>query len=107
MNQEICCADAPQLAADIRFRRLSPVEIVEAHLARIEAVNPQLNAVVCLTEDVLEKAHEAERSVMRGKSLGPLHGVPFTTKDCFNVAGLRTTRGSRLFADHVPLTRRR
>ena len=104
MNHEICRADATQLAAHIRSRRLSPVEVVEAHLDSIEEVNPQLNALVCVAADAREKAREAEEAVMRDESLGPLHGVPFTTKDCFDVAGLRTTRGSRLFADHVPET---
>ena len=101
MNPEICYADATELAARIRDRELSPVEVVEAHLARIEEVNPQLNAVVCLADDAVDRARRAERTVMRGEPLQPLHGVPFTTKDCFDAAGLRTTRGSRLFADRV------
>ncbi len=104
MNREICQADATELAARIRDRELSPVEVVEAHLARIEEVNPQVNAVVCVANDVLDKARQAEEAVVRGETLPPLHGVPFTTKDCFDAAGLRTTRGSRLFADRVATT---
>jgi Asp-tRNA(Asn)/Glu-tRNA(Gln) amidotransferase A subunit family amidase len=103
MNQEVYYADATELAARIRGRELSPVEVVEAHLARIEEVNPRLNAVVCLADDALDKARQAEAGVIRGEFLPPLHGVPFTTKDCFDAVGLRTTRGSMLFADRVAM----
>ena len=102
MSADICCADATELAARIRARELSPVEVVRAHLERIEAINPQLNAVVTLADGALERAREAEAAIGRGESWGPLHGVPFTAKDCFDSRGVRTTRGSRIFADLVP-----
>ena len=102
MSEEIWYADATELAEKIRIRALSPVEVVQAHLDRIQAINPGLNAVVCLDESALDRARQAEEAVMRGDELGPLHGVPFTIKDCIDVAGLRTTRGSKLFEDHVP-----
>ena len=102
MSEEIWYADATELAAKIRARALSPVEVVQAHLDRIQAINPGLNAVVCLDESALDRARQAEAAIMRGDELGPLHGVPFTIKDCIDVAGLRTTRGSKLFEDHVP-----
>lgn len=95
-------ADAVELAAQIRAKALSPVQVVQAHLDRIEALNPRLNALVCLATDALDQARRAEEAVRRGAPLGPLHGVPFTIKDCIDTAGLRTSRGSLLFADHVP-----
>ena len=102
MNEVVCYADAAELASCIRTKALSPVEVVRAHLERIEALNPGLNAVVTVADGAMERARQAEASIMRGEPLGPLHGVPFTAKDCFDTNGLRTTRGSRLFSDHVP-----
>ncbi len=102
MSGDICWLDATELAARIRARQLSPVEVVRAHLERITAVNPTLNAVVTVIAAAETRARAAEAAVMRGDALGPLHGVPFTVKDCVDTAGIRTTRGSRLFADHVP-----
>ena len=102
MTDEIFYADAVELARRIRDRELSPVEVVQAHLDRIEALNPTLNALIAFPEGVLDRAREAEAAVMRGEIWGPLHGVPFTVKDCVDTAGVRTTRGSRLYEDHVP-----
>ena len=104
MTEEICFADATELAELIRSKSFSPVEVLEAHLERIDALNPQLNAIVTPAPGAAELAREAERAVGRGESWGPLHGVPFTVKDCFDTQGLRTTRGSRLFQDHLPDT---
>jgi amidase len=86
----------------IRGGELSPVELVEAYLRRIESLNPKLNAVVTLAPDVLKRVRKAEAAVARGERLGPLHGVPLTVKDTIQVRGVRTTRGSRLEADSVP-----
>ena len=94
--------DATELTRLIRRRELSPVEALAEHRARIDRLNPALNALVTEAPDAEERAREAENAVLRGEELGPLHGVPFTVKDTFDTAGLRTTRGSRLFADHVP-----
>ena len=102
MSEEIFYADAATLAQRIRDRSLSPVEVAQAHLDRIEAVNPRLNALIAFPDGVMERAREAEAAAMRGEFWGPLHGVPFTVKDCVDTAGVVTTRGSRLFADHVP-----
>ncbi|MGH9902719.1 MAG: amidase, partial [Pyrinomonadaceae bacterium] len=74
----------------------------EAHLRRIEEVNPRLNAVVTLAPDVIERAREAEAALMRGDVAGPLHGVPLTVKDTIDTEGLRTTSGSLLRADFIP-----
>ena len=102
MGAEIYYADAVEIAALIREKKLSPVEVLEAHLERIDRINEGLNAVVCLEDRALERARRAEEALGRGESWGPLHGVPFTVKDCFDTEGLRTTRGSLLFEDYVP-----
>jgi aspartyl-tRNA(Asn)/glutamyl-tRNA(Gln) amidotransferase subunit A len=75
---------------------------VTALRERAESVNSGVNALVTFFPDAEERAREAERAVARGDSLGPLHGVPCTFKDTFDTAGVRTTRGSALFADRVP-----
>jgi len=93
---------AGALAALIRKRELSPVEVVEAYLRRIDELNPKLNAIVTLAPDAVEKAREAELAVVHGHALGPLHGVPVTIKDTIETAGLRTTSGSALRAEFVP-----
>jgi amidase len=82
---------------------LSAVEVVEAHLARIEAVNPQINAIVTLVpERALAEAAELDARAARGEPLGLLHGLPVAVKDLMDTAGIRTTYGSRVHADHVP-----
>ena len=101
MHEEICFSSATELAAKIRQRTLSPVEVVQAHLERIEQLNPKLNAIVIFADDALDRAKEAEAEVMRGNNLGPLHGVPFTLKDCIETAGLPMTLGSKLFQGYV------
>ncbi|HEV7797871.1 MAG TPA: amidase [Pyrinomonadaceae bacterium] len=93
---------ATALADLIRRRASSPVEVIEAHLSRIDRLNPQLNAIVTLAVDAIDKAKQAEAAVMRGDDLGPLHGVPLTIKDTIETAGLRTTGGSMLHASHIP-----
>ena len=102
MNEEIIYADAHELAQRIRDRELSPVEAVQAHLDRIDAVNPRLNALIAYPDGVMDRAREAEAAAVRGENWGPLHGVPFTVKDCVDTEGVRTTRGSKLFEDYVP-----
>src|SRR5688572_30830925 len=92
-------------ASDLRRlvgrRELSPVEVVEACLARIERYNGTLNAVVTLNPHALDDARALEREAARG-NIGPLCGLPVGIKDVTPVAGLRTTYGSPLYADHVP-----
>ena len=94
---------ALELAALIRARKVSPVEAVDAALARIERHNPALNAYCTVTaEEARDAAQAAEVSVMIGEELGPLHGVPVSIKDLVFTRRVLTTGGSRLFADHVP-----
>ena len=88
----------------IRDREVSPVEVAEAHLAQIERLNPELNAIVTLAPDLLDRARAAEAAVMQGKTVGPLHGVPLTIKDTIETAGIRTTSGSKVRVDYVPQT---
>src|SRR5689334_9002683 len=91
-----------ELVERIRRRQLSPVELLHGCLDRIERHNGALNAIVTLhAERALAAAREAEQRVMRGEDLGPLGGIPFAVKDLEDVAGMRTTYGSRLFADNV------
>jgi aspartyl-tRNA(Asn)/glutamyl-tRNA(Gln) amidotransferase subunit A len=94
---------AAELAAMIRNREVSPVEVISATLARIDESQPVLNAFVTVAaEAAMAAAREAERAVMQGAFLGPLHGVPTAVKDLVPTAGIRTTWGSLIFKDHVP-----
>lgn len=94
---------ATELAEAIRTRRASSVEVVEAHLRRIEAVNPSINAVVIvLGEQALEAAEAADRAVADGGNVPPFHGVPFTIKDNIDVAGTPTTQGLKAMTGAYP-----
>jgi Asp-tRNA(Asn)/Glu-tRNA(Gln) amidotransferase A subunit family amidase len=94
---------ATELAGLIRAKKVSPVEVVDAVLARIERLNPTLNCFVAVTaEEARDAALSAEVAVMTGEELGPLHGVPVSIKDLLFTRRVPTTGGSRLFADHVP-----
>lgn len=102
MNDQLTKSSAVTLAALIRARRISPVEVIRAYLHRAEDLNARLNAIVTFAPRALEEAREAERDVMRGTVRGSLHGVPVTIKDTIDVAGVRTTSGSRLRASYIP-----
>ncbi|HEV8614841.1 MAG TPA: amidase [Methylomirabilota bacterium] len=92
-----------ELARMIATKAVSPVEVVRAHLARIEARNRDLRAYLTVCGDAaLEAARAAEAALTAGGPLGPLHGVPIALKDLFNTAGVRTTGGSKILADAVP-----
>ena len=82
----------------------SSVEVVQAHLDRIEAVNPRLNAIVTLSDGAMQAAKTADEELAKGGDVGPLHGVPFTVKDSFDTAGVLTQRGSPIFAGRIPDT---
>ena len=102
MSEELTAKSATQLAELIRSRAVSPVEVVEAHLQRIQAINPSLNAIVTVADNAVESARRAEATLALGEAVGPLHGVPLTVKDTIDTGGLRTTSGSLLRAKHMP-----
>ena len=92
------------MAALIRARELSAREAMQAHLARIEQENPRVNAIVTLTpEQAMADALLADEWQARGHEVGPLHGLPVAFKDLIDTAGMRTTYGSPIFKDHVPI----
>jgi Asp-tRNA(Asn)/Glu-tRNA(Gln) amidotransferase A subunit family amidase len=100
---ELCWKPARELARLIRAQEVSPVEVVEAFLARIERINPQINAYCTVTADQARAAaREAEAAIQAGERLGPLHGVPFSLKDLTPTRGIRTTMGSKIFEDNIP-----
>jgi Asp-tRNA(Asn)/Glu-tRNA(Gln) amidotransferase A subunit family amidase len=102
MADDICFTPGDRLAEQIRSGELSPVDVVDSFLERIRSRNGELNAFITVNdENARSTAREAERAVNEGKDLGPLHGVPVAVKDNFDVAGLPTTYGSRLFEDNV------
>ncbi|MFG2888884.1 amidase [Streptomyces sp. NPDC048248] len=95
--------DATDLAARLRAREISAREVVQAHLDRIDQVNPALNAIVTLDpEGALADAALADERLARGADVPPLHGLPIAFKDTHLTRGMRTTHGSPLFADHIP-----
>jgi aspartyl-tRNA(Asn)/glutamyl-tRNA(Gln) amidotransferase subunit A len=100
---ELLSFDATALAEKFRARQLSPVEVTEAYLARIEETEPRLHAYITVTAESARKAaHAAEGEIMGGRWRGPFHGVPIALKDLCNTKGITTTSGSRVLADHVP-----
>jgi aspartyl-tRNA(Asn)/glutamyl-tRNA(Gln) amidotransferase subunit A len=99
---ELAFASVSELAARIRSRDLSPVAVVDALLARIERCGV-LNAFITVTADTARaQAASAEREIAAGRYRGPLHGIPVSLKDLVDTKGIRTTRGSRIFADRIP-----
>jgi Asp-tRNA(Asn)/Glu-tRNA(Gln) amidotransferase A subunit family amidase len=99
---ELTFLSAVSMAQRIRQRKISPVELAEAHLAKIERLNPKLNAFVHVdSERVRSEARNAEAAVMHDEALGPLHGVPISIKSSLDVAGLRCEAGTRLRAGHL------
>src|SRR5215469_12852467 len=96
-NRDLCYVPAIELAAAIRARRLSPVELTTAILDRIAQLNPKLNAYCTVVpEAALAAARQAEAAVMHGELLGPLHGIRLSFKDLTVTAGIRTTFGSKI-----------
>ncbi len=103
IHEDLAWRSALEIAALVRDKQLSPVELTTALLARIEALDPRVNAFCLVTADLARAAaREAEIAVMKREPLGALHGVPLSLKDVLYTRGVRTTGGSRLFADLVP-----
>lgn len=100
---DVTVASATQIAAAIRAKKVSSLEVVEACLVRIEQVNPKLNAVVQLTADAARaEARAADAALARGQAMGPLHGVPCTIKDTIETAGVPCTGGTKGRANYLP-----
>lgn len=102
-QEDLAFLGAVKLATLVREKRLSPVELVETYLERIDRLDGRLRAYIMVCrEDALEAARKAEAAVARGEALGPLHGVPIAVKDQFHTRGILTTVGSRILASFVP-----
>jgi amidase len=103
-GRDLCFVPATELARLYRARKVSPLEVMQAVLARVDAVNPVVNACVTLArESALTAGRQATRALGRkGRPLPPLHGVPVSIKDLFSTSGIRTTWGSVIYQDHVP-----
>ncbi|WP_456843387.1 amidase [Bradyrhizobium sp. USDA 4486] len=103
MNGDPCLLSATELRGLIAARKISPVEVVSAVLARAEALQPKLNCFITVcTDQAMEAAREAERKMMAGEALGLLHGIPVTVKDIVNTKGVKTTFGAVPYRDNVP-----
>ena len=103
MDDELLLAPAHRLAAAVRAREVSSRELLDGYLARIERLNPALNAVVTLdVERARVAADAADAALARGDEAGPLHGLPITIKDAIETEGIRSTGGAVELADHAP-----
>ena len=102
-TDELCFMTATALAKKIRSKQLSAKEVMTAHLEQIDRVNPAVNAIVTyLPEQAMEGAAAADEMLARGKTGGPLHGLPVAHKDLVETRGIRTTYGSPIYKDNVP-----
>jgi aspartyl-tRNA(Asn)/glutamyl-tRNA(Gln) amidotransferase subunit A len=102
-SKELCFLSAGQLSRLIRKKEISPVEVIEAHLSRINALEPTLNSFITfLPDQALAAARQAEKEIQAGRYLGPLHGIPFGLKDLYYVKGIRNTSGSKIYDHFVP-----
>jgi amidase len=101
--QEICFLSAEELVQRMRSKKLSAVEVMQAHLSQIDRINPKVNAIVTLLpEQAMAQARFADEALAKGKELGCLHGLPVAHKDLVLTKGIRTTLGSPIFKDFVP-----
>jgi aspartyl-tRNA(Asn)/glutamyl-tRNA(Gln) amidotransferase subunit A len=103
MSDELCKMTISELAPKIKARKISPVELTQAVLDRIEKLDPKLNAYITVdAEGALKAAKKVQRQMAKGAYLGPLHGIPISLKDLYDTKGLRTTAGSKIMSDRVP-----
>ena len=106
--EELCELSLSQAGEWIRQRKLSPVELTQAHLERIQRVDPRIKSYITVTaEAAMQRAHQAEVELQRGETqaggpLGPLHGLPLAIKDLYETQGIRTTAGTKHFSDYIP-----
>jgi len=100
---ELCGLTVANAAKALRERAVSPLELTQAYLQRIDALNPRVNAYISVTaERALADARRATEEIAAGRSRGPLHGIPLALKDLYETAGIRTTGGGKIHANHVP-----
>jgi aspartyl-tRNA(Asn)/glutamyl-tRNA(Gln) amidotransferase subunit A len=103
MSQDLGWLEIAELGPLLRERRISPVEVTDAYLSRIERLDPTLNSYIRVMPDAARAAaREAEAEIMAGRWRGPLHGVPLGVKDLFDIAGLPCTMGALILRDNVP-----
>ncbi len=103
MTADVCGLSIAELSRLLRARKLSPVELTKAHLARIETYEPQLDAFITVTSDLaLRQAKRAQREIAAGNYRGPMHGIPFGLKDIYNTQGIMTSAGSKLCKENIP-----
>lgn len=104
MNQELAFLPVTKLAPLISSRQISPVELTQQVLQQIETVEPKVNAYITkLEQQALAEASAAERDILAGNYMGPLHGIPIGIKDNINIQGIRTTAGSEVLANEIPI----
>ena len=102
-GNELCYLSIREASQLLRRRKISPVELLNATLERIERLNPELNAFITIAaERALEDARRAQREISRGKNRGPLHGIPLPIKDNIETQGIRTTAGSKILSHFIP-----
>ena len=102
-SPDLCFTTATELARLLREKKVSAKEVMEAHLAQIDRINPKVNAIVTLlAEQAMNQASAADDALARGETVGPLHGIPIAHKDLVSTKGIRTTSGSPIFKDFIP-----
>ena len=102
-STELFYLSVGQLARLIRKKEVSPIDVIKAHLSRIESLEPKMNSfITLLPEQAMAAAYKAEKKIQTGKYLGPLHGIPFGLKDLYYVKGIRNTSGSKIFDRFIP-----
>ena len=100
---ELCTLTLEELSSLLRDRQVSPVEVAQAYLERIDALDETFNAYITVThEQALAEARRCEEEILQGDCRGPLHGVPVALKDLYDTAGVPTTAASRIYAQRVP-----
>ena len=103
MPGELCCLSIAEAGTLLKSQQLSPVELTNAFLHRIEAIDSRIHSFILVTrEEALRQAKAAEREIAAGRYRGPMHGIPIGLKDLIETAGIRTTAHSKVLIDHIP-----
>src|SRR5665213_2798990 len=103
MSDELYFLTMAEAAKLLKSKALSPVELTQAILSRIDDIDPRLDSYLLVTRDeALHQAQDAEQEIMAGRWRGPLHGIPYGLKDIIETAGIRTTAHSKVLANNIP-----